>query len=322
MDEQADGKFRVASKCIGATYSCPKDQEVNPIDGAGGKEGLLQFWVDLGGEANPVEQYIVSVEKHQSGAKHYHLYVRFKNRFETTDVRKFDYAGVHPNILKGAIKQGWKDYVAKDGDFITNFYKKKVSKYSEALAAESLEEALTTLATFHPRDYLLSRDRMKRNLVDHFCATKPSRLKQYESWSEYGEYVKKMVLMSWETKAIILHGPTSLGKTALAKSLGTNPIMISHLDQLKTLPTSTTHLILDDMFFGHLPRTTVLHLMDLEEERHIHVRYATGVIPAGLPRIFTTNKMDFLGREGEELRQHDPAIERRLLWIDVENKLY
>lgn len=315
-DEQNNANFRFAAKTIGLTYSANRGRIAS-------KEALLQFLEGLGGESNPIEQYIISTEKHSTSDDiHFHVYLRWKNRFETTDCRKFDCCGVHPNILKGTIRQGWKDYVAKDGDYITNFYKPKVSKYSEALEADNVETGLELLAKHHPRDYLLSRDRMKRNLTDHFCATKPSRLKQYESWSEYGVFVKSLIMASWMEKAIILHGPTASGKTALAKSLAPNPILVSHLDQLKSLPKNTSHLILDDMFFGHLPRTTVLHLMDLEEERHIHVRYGTGVLPAGLPRIFTTNLRDFLGRDGEIIRQEDPAIERRLLWIDIENKLY
>lgn len=317
MQEQQPAKeFRFNAIKGGFTWSCPVNQEENPIQS---KEDLLKTLESV--STVPIEQYLISVERHETGKKHYHAYVRWTKKIDISNSRAFDCCGVHPNILTG-IKKAWEHYVAKEKDYITNYYIQKVTKYSEALEALTVEEGLQILEKNHPRDYLLQRDRIHKNLTDHHNQKRKIQDTTAYQWSEYGEYVVTLVKESWMSKTIILHGPTNVGKTALAKWMGGSPMLVSHLDQLRNIPATTSHLIFDDMSFSHLPRTTILHLVDLAEDRAIHIRYGMGLIRAGLPRILTTNRRDFLGREGEESRQYDPAIERRICWIDVENKLY
>lgn len=315
-------KFRFNAAQIGLTYSCPTGGP-NPIST---KEQILEVI----GKVSPtigLEQYIISVERHKNDEKHYHVYARYEKKLDIRNSRAWDVAGVHPNILKGTPKAAWKHYICKDGDYITNFYVKKVTKYSEALAASSVSEGLAIIAEHHPRDYLLQRDKVRSNLTEHLLAKRPRNERNLNPMSEYGVYVKSIVLDVWKTLAIVLHGETNLGKTCFARLLGEHPYLISHMDQLKSIPPETTHLVFDDMSFGHLPRSAILHLMDLEEDRAIHVRYTTATLNSGMPRVFTTNLINFLGYINEKdpsgaLRQEDPAIERRLKWICIENKLY
>lgn len=84
------------------------------------------------------------------------------------------------------------------------------------------------------------------------------------------------------------------------------------------------------MSFHHLHREAQIHLVDVAEDRDIHIRYAVAHIPAGMPRIITTNKP-----EGEILWTHDPAIARRVqvettfefqdleeAWLDIHIRPY
>lgn len=314
--------FRLNAIQVGLTYSCPTNMEENPITS---KDQILAVLETVSSIA--LSQYLISVERHESGKKHYHVYARWERKLDIRNAeRTFDCMGVHPNICSGKVGAAWKNYVAKGGDYITNFYVPKVTKYAEALAQESVSEALAILAANHPRDYLLQRDRLKANLEAHQLSKRPRVQRVLEPLNEYGEYVKSMVLAEWKTLAIILHGRTNLGKTCFAKRLGEFPYLISHMDQLRNIPPETTHLVFDDMSFAHLPRSAILHLVDLEEDRMIHVRYSTALVPSGLPRLFTTNLRHLFGFDGEgpgsTSRLFDEAIARRISFIDLENKLW
>jgi len=61
------------------------------------------------------------------------------------------------------------------------------------------------------------------------------------------------------------------------------------------------------MSFLHLPRETQIHLVDYEQRSSIHARYANAELPAGLPRIFTTN-----APSGGVVATDDAAIRRRV----------
>lgn len=319
-EETAGKKFRFNAKQIGLTYSCPATAEENPIPG---KDALLAGLQAV--STIPLEQYIISKERHESGKIHYHVYAKWAEKLDLSSARAFDLHGVHPNILTGTPKSQWKTYIVKDGDYITNFYVPKVTKYAEALSASTVEEGLALLAEYHPRDYLLQRERLKANLEAHRSASTRPSTRELLPMSAYGESIAERVRERWTTRAIVIIGATNLGKTSFAKRLGATPYLVSHMDQLKCIPTATTHLIFDDMSFSHLPRSGVLHLMDLEEDRAIHVRYSTANLPSSMPRIFTTNEDDFLGyadKERVSSRRWDPAIERRIEWIEINERLF
>lgn len=84
------------------------------------------------------------------------------------------------------------------------------------------------------------------------------------------------------------------------------------MDQLKEYNEDYGGIIFDDMAFRHMPDTAQIHLVDTYEERYIHCRYAAARIPAGTPRIITTN-MD----PGNVINLGNEAIARRCLCVLV-----
>lgn len=124
-------------------------------------------------------------------------------------------------------------------------------------------------------------------------------------WIE--EFVPKSEL---NTKTQVFKGPSGLGKTEFAKAHFENPLIVSHVDDLKLLSTGDYDgIIFDDFSVTHWPRTAAIHLVDLTECRSINVKYGTAEIPAGTPRIFTCNEWPF---------PDDPhgAIRRRVTQTD------
>lgn len=59
------------------------------------------------------------------------------------------------------------------------------------------------------------------------------------------------------------------------------------------------------MSFLHLPREGQIHLVDTADESQVHARYEMVEIPAGTPRIITTNLMpsEIFAWENEAIRR-------------------
>lgn len=63
------------------------------------------------------------------------------------------------------------------------------------------------------------------------------------------------------------------------------------------------------MDIRHWPRTSQIHLLDFDNPRAIHLRHVVATIPAGIPKIFTSNN--------DIVDLSDPAIRRRIYKITV-----
>lgn len=131
----------------------------------------------------------------------------------------------------------------------------------------------------------------------------------------------------FSAKCMVLRGPSNVGKTQYAKTFFKKPLLVRHMDKLKQFD-ETVHdgIIFDDLSFGHWPRSSMIGLLDVEEEADINVKNSMVVIPAGTPRIFTTNQQlqvyeeDFGTQKHskeksflpDKLDQSDIAMHRRL----------
>lgn len=110
------------------------------------------------------------------------------------------------------------------------------------------------------------------------------------------------------SKSIVISGAPGIGKTEYAKQHFQRALFVTHMDDLLGLvPGVHDGIVFDDMDFLHLPRTTQIHLVDMDNPRTIHCRYKGALIPANTPKIFTTNN-----EEGRVFDLDDGAIQRRV----------
>lgn len=121
------------------------------------------------------------------------------------------------------------------------------------------------------------------------------------------------------TKSHIVWGPAGVGKTQWALAHFSNPLFVTHKDDLKQLSPDHDGIVFDDMDFRHWPRTAQIHIVDQEQPRSIDVKHGVAVIPSHTKKIFTTNQTSGFIFElcCDRL---DPAIERRVTVTEVSER--
>jgi len=288
----ATKKFRINRKKVGLTYSCPKDEDENPIES---KEKLLEHLELKGGHC----QYVVSKELHESGKKHFHAYVHYDDKLDTQDQRFFDLAGVHPNIINPGA--GWIAYCKKDKEYITNI---EVNPFTAALALETVDDAIDFLWKKRPQCMAMNGDRIEKNVTKRMRTLPPKPGNFLGPWQWP---------MLENIESVILIGESNIGKTQFAKAHFNNPLFVSHMDRLRDFDAGVHDgIIFDDMDFTHLPRTSQIHITDWDEDRDIHARYGVAKIPANTRKIFTCNTMC--------VDEHDKAIARRITVVNLKQR--
>lgn len=207
-------------------------------------------------------------------------------------------------------------YCKKDGDF-EEFGprpakpKAKDTTYSEALDAPTVRDGIRIIKEKRPRDFCLHGEAIERNLKN----------------ARRSNYVHAYAMEDFSigpqplTKSVLICGPSNTGKTHYACAYFVNPLVVSHMDTLRSLSPDHDGIVFDDMSFMHHPPEAVIHLLDQEFDRQIHVRYNTAHIPKGTRKIFTHNISNPFYKEDIDDSQKN-AIERRIHRVNIINKIF
>lgn len=195
-----------------------------------------------------------------------------------------------------------------------NAHKKKPqdTTYAEALAAGTVREGLDIVKKRKARDYCLHGESIEGNLK------RAKALPPTNSKFLLADFNRAELDL---TKAVLLCGKSNTGKTQWALAHFKNPLFVTHVDKLKKLNPDHDGIVFDDMSFTHWPAEGVIHLLDMDCEREIHARYGNITIPAGVKKIFTTNKQNPFYTAEIEAEQKN-AIERRYTRITVDKPLF
>jgi len=184
---------------------------------------------------------------------------------------------------------------------------------AKALEASTVHEGMLLLKKEMPYDYLRFGESMERNLkrakTDAFIA--PFEIAQFQRQA-----------LIFEKKSVLLWGPSNTGKTSYALAHFKNALLVSHVDKLKQLSPDNDGIVFDDMAFKHWPPESIIHLLDYDLPRDIHVRYGTVSIPQNTIKVFTHNT-DNPFYDGDSVTEaQKEAIERRLQRIHVLKPLF
>lgn len=101
------------------------------------------------------------------------------------------------------------------------------------------------------------------------------------------------------TKSLWIMGPSGIGKTTWAKNTASKPsLFVTHMDDLARFkPAYHKSIIFDDMKFTHYPEECQIHIVDRRDNRSLHMRYRTALVPAGVEKIFLSNYPIFADTE-------------------------
>lgn len=263
------------------------------------------------------EKLITCRETHADGGVHYHAVLRFNTRQDFRDERRFDWQGHHPNIASVAAPKKAVQYVAKDGDYINHGFTIEAQQEDvfQVLNEEiqqgtnATEVIRNTIARTGSRGLRLYNqiaaytDRMMRPSAKH------QPLKQYPRdfrildpllLGYITSFINDFQQGSGERgnrKSLWIHGPSRLGKTVLARSLGTHWYMGGGWN-VKNFDDDADYGVLDDLTWDQL-KYNYKGLLGLQLDVVVTDKYQKkSNIRGGRPVIVLTNVLpDFTAEE-------------------------
>jgi len=290
---------------VALTYACPKNKDDNPIES---KEILLEELKKKFKPENMFNGYVIGQEQHENEKKHFHVYLRFEERFQTRNARFFDVLGVHPKVEVAGPR--WINYCAKDGDILKENVKlpgegKELKQLKNAafdtaveMAKEGkVQEAMEHLQKYQAKDYLFRAKMWRETLTDIWnkerVTKKPSRIFETR-WTDRVEAIDVNFVEEGELcpRTMIFTGNQGIGKTEAAKYLlqkaGFKRVLIAnHAEDLKRLHDFDA-FIFDECNINapdgkREPWTheEQIYLVDWAEDRTLPARYVNITIPSG-----------------------------------------
>lgn len=263
------------------------------------------------------EKLITCRETHADGGVHYHAVLRFTARQDFRDERRFDWQGHHPNIASVAAPKKAVEYVAKDGDYINHGFTIEaqqediftVLNEEIQLGTNAKEVIRNTIARTGTRGLRLYNqiaaytDRMMRPIAKH------QPLKQYPQdfrildpllLGYITSFINDFQQGSGERgnrKSLWMHGPSRLGKTVLARSLGTHWYMGGGWN-VKNFDDDADYGVMDDLTWDQL-KYNYKGLLGLQLDVVVTDKYQhKSNIRGGRPVIVLTNVLpDFTAEE-------------------------
>lgn len=290
--------FRIQGKELFITYS--------QTDGK--HKDLLDF---LDSKLN-IEDYIIAKEKHEKEGTHFHVYLNLATRCNITNCRYLDWIGHHPKIEICKSSSKVIRYTKKDGNYITNLSIQVYSRSRNLAKEGKWREAINLIIEEAPKEFIKFGDKIELNLKKiAIYAQKTQKTNKYKKDNfNYPDIINKW---NRDKQVLILSGGAGYGKTQFAKSLFKNALLVRHKDKLKKFsPIEYDGIIFDDWSMAHWPRESCIHLIDTEEDTDIDVKCGMVTIPAGTPRVFTTNR-----KPHEIFNTYDKAIRRRCLSVII-----
>lgn len=247
----------------------------------GTKEDLLKFLYTRIG----ILHYIIAMENHKDGGIHFHVYLELTKSCDIKCPRYFDWGKFHPKFEVAKCPGAVQRYCKKDGDYITNMKFGTAARANELARRGEIDDALRLISVEQPREVKdLDRWRKGFEILAKLSLNPTVRtgflfhsLDGIEKWNR-----TKRTLVIW--------GPSCTGKTQYAKQLFKTPLLVRHMDKLKQFSIfKHDGIIFDDMTFSHIARVHCVHLLDLDEDSDINVKCSMVTIPAGVPRVITSN---------------------------------
>lgn len=269
---------------------------------------------------------IICREEHSDGSLHLHGAIDFGRRRQFTDVNTaFDFFNsehdFHGNYQVARSWEAVCEYVTKGDDL--HYFGNAVLPEEKLPFHQVVSDLLQRATSQSYEAYLIwcCSNRIPYGYCTDIWRSVNESVPTTLTGSDYpGTMIDFFQFLRFDvhTKtSLVVQGSSGIGKTTWAKINIPKPaLMCSDIDDLKHFRRGYHVAILfDDMCFkgdrdgkGAWPRTSQIHLVDMENDRSIRCRHRNALIPAGVYRLFTCNEYPF---------SEDDAISRRVQYIQA-----
>lgn len=252
--------------------------------------------------SDDVNRITVSAEIGESGTPHLQGRITFRTAKRLSALKKL-HATAHWSIEMCADSALY--CMKKESNLIINITNSKQGERTDLQKAVDSVAAGATIRDMylqHPATMV----RYSRGIKELHSQLNPISCTSRFSLNQF----KWTPITDWSTSHLIV-GPAGCGKTEFAKAHFSNPLFVTHMDDLLNFVTEVHDgIVFDDMSFIHLPRNSQIFVTDVDNPRSIHCRYSVALIPANTKKIFTSNVLNIFDLS-------DPAISRRVTVTEV-----
>lgn len=312
--QEVDRPFRLAAKNLFLTYphcdvAC---------------DALRLHLLGCFGVVNVVYM-VIAQEQHADGTNHLHAAVVLASKTNIRDPHQLDVHGCHGNYQGARAMKQTIAYVKKGGEFIEHGEcpahlidaenRKVILDRIKSMTTETEVTEFIFLAGLTRDFHVLIRFWQSTN---HGSTIQPSF--DIRDFNPPNDLLQCLNGLTTSRQALLLIGPPGWGKTQFLQAFYKDSIClrITHLDQLRQCTNKTEVIILDDVELGHLPRPTLLHLLDMRTNRAIHCRYSNAFLTSNSNLILISNSIQLALGKYEE----DEAVLRRLQTFHLADPLY
>lgn len=262
---------------------------------------------------------------------HTHVFIQKKTgTIDTRDQHFFDYEGIHCHIATR--KSGeWAKHICTQ--YHHGVKKHKIPKksmppkepvflYQYGCEDWKFQNDLVNEIANAP-DFLSATeliDKMPSSYMDIKIIQDNSKKRKFDSPEEDSFTFKEI---PWDqSKALILRGPSGIGKTNWALGQSAKAVKIDTLDALRSIPQDTELLVFDELLFDECSKAKMIALLDKRWDYTIHTRHSDAKIPKGTKRIFVCNEHEHPFGFRNETGGHESVRSRYQLIDVVANDLY
>lgn len=189
-------------------------------------------------------KYIVAKETHADGGTHVHVYLQLDKRASISSSSFFDIFDQHGNYQSCRSPSSVKEYCTKDDNFISNFFRTKVT-WADVHGAETEEEFRAKLAQADPKSAVVFHDRIdsyvaKRYNNQHAWTPQYPR-ESFRGIGDINDFIQdELTETTGRGKALVIQSPSGYGKTEAVRtilhSLDVKYVYMSNIFNAKEFP--------------------------------------------------------------------------------------
>ncbi|OMJ11002.1 hypothetical protein AYI69_g10030 [Smittium culicis] len=260
---------------------------------------------------NNLKNYVIGIAKNDDGIDQIHCYLHYSAKKNLKTHNSFIIDGYSAEITAVHSKDATIRKCFSLDKFHSNFDSILLKKFSLSPA----QRIFISQSQSDAMDIVYS-DKSLSNHLFHNPRKLISNIKYHTTKVNYlGDPVHRFKdipqIHQWDRKehCLWLYGDTTNGKTSYALTLFKKPLVVSSYRMLLDLRDEHDGIVFDDMSFTNLSHEESIYITDLKLPRPVKIKELKTevIIPAGMPRIFTSNKKIF---------NYHPAIQRRLIFIN------